>query len=896
MKGMDCIMKKIMKQMLAAVLIISSLLQISVIAYADEQENADYDILLLKNLGFVDELNGPKSGDDAVTRSQFASVLAYLRGFDGSYISTSRRFVDIPTDYWCAAQIYALYDAGLIHGTAEDMFSPNDFVTYNQAIKCLVSLLGYDIRAEQAGGYPNGYISVASQIGLGSGSGADAINFRSLARLIVKAMDTEMLEQTLTIKGDVSYAKAQYQTPLKKYNDIYYDTGIMTDNGITALTGDTIVGNSSVTINGTVIGKGDCEVDNYLGYKLKYYYKNTDDDLTLLFVIPYNTKVVKLTDRELDTENSQFSIKRVYYDSAKGEKYYRLDDYADVIYNGKAYPSFDADTLKVAQGNLTLIDNDDDGDYDVVYVEEYYSIYVSSIDVDNEIIYGKYGNSADYSQCDFLKIYTSDGVAANINSISQKQVLSVYESKDASLIKIIISTDGITGKIDLITNAATRPTSMTPAQMEAFKKNAMSMRIVVGEEEFAFSSEFIDAVALGYQGASLPTMGLTYFFHLDDNRKIAGIEDPTGKQYAYLVKVSYANHGDMSGMTKAKVFMKDSTMLTTVFAKNVTVDGQRLKGQSDGADAVYKYDKFLDGDGAFIPQPVRMRLNNLGEIVELETANILTNSYGYDKTKFTRCYKATQEYGGPSQRRFQNYTLANDVVIFNVPPVTEFDESELSVLPASSLKEGASYPIELFDADASWACKLAVIQAGESSDWFLATCVIDSIYTALVNDDTVAKVATGLESTNRVTYVESKPGVFPDELAVGDIVRVVKGVNDKVIRMQILASATRNTKPFYNKLDGDDWSSYYGQLYARSDTSFTLTLDGGASIEGMPFNDTSIGVYDTKTKTVRKGNKNDMVMNCPIMDDGTIDLTNCDSMIYVFKRRGYARNIVVVKY
>ena len=889
-------MRKIMKQILAALLAVG-LLQMNIVAFAaDTQDNADYDIMLLKKLGFVNEAYGPKSGDEPVTRSQFASMVAYLRGFDETNESTGRNFIDIPADYWCAGQIYALYNDGLVHGTASDIFSPEEYVTYPQAVKCLVSLLGYDVQAKKAGGYPDGYISTASQIGLGSGVTDGAIDFRTAARLIVKAMDTEVLELVLSGGDGEKYAKSQYQTPLKKYNDIYYDTGVMTDNGISTLTGNTNAGSRYVVINDTVIGKGECDVEKYLGYRLKYYYKNNDGELTLLFVMPYNTKVIEIKDEDLDTSNPQFGMQKICYVSDKGEKSCKIDDYADVIYNGKAYPAFDADTFKITQGRLTLIDNDNDGDYDVIYVEEYYCIYVSSIDIDNEIIYGKYGNSVEYGKYTEVQFYTADGSAATVDAVSQKQVLSVLESRDDSMVSIIISTEFVSGKIESLTDTLTKPQNMLPEEIGRFRTRALDLRIVVNGEELAFSSEYIDAVIAGYQGASIPTMGLTYIFRLDSNRKIAGIEDPTGVQYAYLIKVAHYTHGEMGGMTMARVFMQDSSIITTVFAKNVTVDGQRYKGQSEDNDAVQYYPKFLDEDGRFVRQPVKIRLNNLGEITEIETANNLTNSYGYDKTKFTMCYKGNQSYGGSSQRRFDKYTLANDVVIFNIPPDSDFDESELSVISASTLQEGANYPVQMYDADASWACKFVVIQAGESSDWYLASCVIESVKYALIDEDTVAKVATGLESTNRVTYVESKPGVFPEELASGDIVRVVKGVNNKIVRMQILASATRDTQPFYNRLDGDEWSTYYGQLYARSDTGFTLTMDGGASIEGIPFNDTSICVYDMKTKTARRGTRNDMVMNCPISDSGRIDLSNCNSMIYVFKRRGYARNVIVVKY
>lgn len=919
MKGTDLTMKRVTKQILAALLIVISILQMSVITYAETGEAADNDIVLLKNLGFVDDKFGPKSGKDLVNRSQFASMLAYLRGFDGSYVNDSRKFVDISADYWCAGQIYALNEAGLIHGTSEDMFSPNDYITYPQVIKCLVSLLGYDVQAEQLGGYPNGYLSAASQIGLVGNNKAGAVDFSTVAKLIVKAMDTELLEQTLSVGGEITYSKSKYQTPLKKYNDIYHDTGIMTDNGITTLTGNTRVGAKSVIINNTTIDKGDCDVEEYLGYRLKYYYKNDgNDNMTLIFAVPYSTNVIKLTDDMVDIEHPQFSKKRIYYVSDRGNSFYKIDDYADVIYNGKAYPAFDDDTLKITQGSLTLIDNDGDGDYDIINVDAYRSLYVSSIDTDNEKIYDKYGSFVEYGKFNTVKFYTSDGSPATIKAVSKKQVLSVFESLDNSLVKIIISTEGITGRVDTIKNIATKTSSMTPAQIATFKKDARETRIVIGEEEFALSSEFINAVASGYQGASIPTSGLTYIFHLDNNRKIAGIEDPTGKQYAYLISMKYVTHGEMSGLTKVKVFMQDSSIINTVFAKNVRIDGTKLSGHSDGADGVCSYSGFYKTNGDFKRQPIKVRLNNLGEITEIETAKDLkslsTAGLGYNpKNEFTRCdsnsdtdSSITVGWGGTQTHRFEPYTLANDAIIFNIPPDSEFDEDELGIISVNSLVESTKYPVKLYDSDASWACKFAVIQAGASTDWLLAPCLVASIGVEVIDEDgTVAKVVRGLENTKMVKYVENKPGIFPSALAVGDIVRVVKGVGDKVTNMEILVSPTKDAPFSIKDIGGNDqWSTYYGQLYAVSDTGFTLTLNGGSTLIGIPFH-TDFGIYnvfDVKSKTVRRGTRSDMVMNYPIKEDGSIDLpkwndlSDGDSMIYVYVCRGYARGIVIVKF
>jgi len=916
-KGTDLIMNKITKRILAALLIMSSLLQVSIISYAKEEEEEEIvttdEIVLLTNLGFVNEKYGPQNAEDIVTRAQFASMLAYLRGYDETYINVSNKFIDIPADYWCAGQIYALNEAGLIHGTSDDMFSPNTSVTYPQVIKCLVTLLGYDVRADQLGGYPNGYTSVATQLGFGRGNTTNAVNFKDLAKIIVKAMDTNILERNMTTSAEVSYTVAQDQTPLKKYNDIYYSTGVMTDNGITSLTGDTQVGIKAVTINGTVFNKGNADVEEYLGYKLKYYYKDNDGDLTLLFVLPFDTKVIKLKDDEIvNVDQSQFGIKRVYYETDEKSDYCILDEYVSLIHNGRAYPTGldDPAFLKISQGTLTLIDNDSNGEYEVALVEEYFTVYVSGIDIDDQIIYGKYGNSLNYGECATVEFVTNDGSEASIDYISEKQVLSVYKSIDNSYAKIIICTDGLSGKVDSVLNSVDRSSYTFPAQAQDFKRDALQMKVVVDGKEISFSSEYIDAVIADYQGTCIPSLGLTYAFHFDKNGKIAAIEDPTGVQYAYLIKMNFATRGEMAGMTKVKLFLQDSTVFTTICAKNVKVNGISYKGQDDGAGSITSCPVFYE-NGEFKKQAIKVKLNKLGEVTDIETAQTLSDStcgtnYGYDKSRFTQVLTGSKAYAGHGQRSFKNdnddrYTLGSDILIFNVPPLDDFDETKLSIIPESALQEGASYDISLYDADASWTCKFAVIQAGASTDWFLAPCIVETIRNELV-DGEACTVITGLESTNWVRYIVDNASAYQDQLdilAPGDIVRVVKGTGEKITNLQIILSPTRDKDiPREGNTSGDteEWSNWFGQLYAKSDTGFTLTFDRGDTIKGFTLNGYPTNVYDVKNKKARRGSLKDLVMNCPIQSDGRINLANSDSWVYVYKCKGYARLIVVIKY
>ena len=84
--------------------------------------------------------DGSFSPYDPVTRAEFAVYLRRVLGLQGSPASP---FADVNTMDWYADAIFAMHDAGLISGTSASEFSPNAFVSRQQASAFLVRSLTY---------------------------------------------------------------------------------------------------------------------------------------------------------------------------------------------------------------------------------------------------------------------------------------------------------------------------------------------------------------------------------------------------------------------------------------------------------------------------------------------------------------------------------------------------------------------------------------------------------------------------------------------------------------------------------------------------------------------------------------------------------------------------------
>lgn len=128
-------------------------------AYA---EAAEY----LNGIGIMQgDANGNFNPDKNVTRAQMAAIICRMLGETENLPTDGARFSDVPASYWANGYIVKAAELGFISGYQDGSFKPNNTVTYEQAIKMIVSAMGLADLALKNGGYPEGYIFVAEDYG-----------------------------------------------------------------------------------------------------------------------------------------------------------------------------------------------------------------------------------------------------------------------------------------------------------------------------------------------------------------------------------------------------------------------------------------------------------------------------------------------------------------------------------------------------------------------------------------------------------------------------------------------------------------------------------------------------------------------------------------------------------
>lgn len=108
---------------------------------------------------------------DATTRAEFCAFLSRANGYKDNTVSGSVPFKDVPSTYWAVNTIYFCYSKGYINGMGDGTFEPARQITYEEAVKMVVSAAGVgDSSLINVGPYwYSGYINRAREKGFLSG-------------------------------------------------------------------------------------------------------------------------------------------------------------------------------------------------------------------------------------------------------------------------------------------------------------------------------------------------------------------------------------------------------------------------------------------------------------------------------------------------------------------------------------------------------------------------------------------------------------------------------------------------------------------------------------------------------------------------------------------------------
>ena len=155
-----------MKKKILSTIIAAAMLTATVPTFAETP------IEQLRDLGVIEGFDNGELGEGYnLTRAQAITIIMRATGFDDAkwYKAEIRKFDDMPISHWASGYVYKGVSLDMVDGVTDREYLPESNVTYEQAVKLLVCLLGY---GSDDMAYPDGYLKKAEELGLLKGVSA----------------------------------------------------------------------------------------------------------------------------------------------------------------------------------------------------------------------------------------------------------------------------------------------------------------------------------------------------------------------------------------------------------------------------------------------------------------------------------------------------------------------------------------------------------------------------------------------------------------------------------------------------------------------------------------------------------------------------------------------------
>lgn len=734
---------------LAVMMILSTFATaVSAVTFSDVDQNASYKdaIMTLSAFGIIKGYDdGTFKPNQNVTRAEFTAMLMRTLNMDGIGNSSSANlpFSDVSDQNsdisWSIHNIDTAYGMKIVNGYEDGTFRPSDNVAYEEAVKMIVCALGYgaNVSVDVEPWYAN-YMSQAAQIGITQnaaslGAAGTPASRACIAQLLYDSLDVKLVKNN----------ELSQDTVLSDYWKVVKNVGVIAANGVTSLDSPDInLRDDEIQIYAKEPDSNiyetrtykttDATLKNYLGYQVEYYYvDNRTDVRELKVVILKSNEPMTINAKDVDANTTTRTQIRYYKSPTdRNTTVLSLDTDNVVIYNGKLYgpnrasSAFDVNMIPEV-GNITLIDSNRDGKYDVINIMDYEVYYVSS------------------------KTQTDYSIVDNVTKASTENKKLVLDVEDTSAELSIVNKAGneVSYASIVVGNLICYAESNTNNGGTLYRRAVVLNDVVTGEVTGREAGESITVSGKKYQYSNAapwvkfsssetplaePKTQDNYTFVLDLNGDVVAYDKKNSSgnagQYGYIVGYSTASDKFEESIEIKVLTAGGQTVLYNVY-KGTRVNGevcstpsQVLRALEDAAEVsntdggenltiqqVIKYTtKTTKNEGTVLDSIITAEGVSGGKDITDDTLYMYDRVNASEKSKYTSSAKSlTASNGGKVN--------IGSATIFLVPSnrrdYTEYKKGNLSL----NFKNGGSYNVEVFDMSTTNAAKVVVLYDANSS-------------------------------------------------------------------------------------------------------------------------------------------------------------------------------------
>ncbi len=599
-------MKKLLSAAIAICMVLGSM---SAFAVTDKV------VFDITSLGIV---TGDEQGNlllnEEITRAEFVKMMINLRGYAeiSEMNSGNELFSDIPEGHWAKGYINFAASIGMFEGYPDGNFGPEDKVLLQDCIKTVVKALGYDVVAQQKGGYPNGYIMVATEQQLlkdiTASYSAPAVR-GDVMTLLYNALDVELLQES-TSNGRVIYEESDdtFRSLLTDKNDMVMIKGIVTTNNETWL-GNEITGlrDDEVEIDGMIFAVGKTNAADYIGQEVQIYcYENeAENRWEIINVAP--TKKNNVVTIAAD-EYMNYSGSRIEYEREGRKEYISVSQDAVYLYNNRMVPIFDVGYINDNSTDIYAVDNNGDEIYDYIFVNTYVSVVVDKA-YSNGNLYFK--NEFSLNGRNFLTLDEEDddqhftienatGETLKYADIKANDVVSVFSSEDGKELKLIVSDKKVQGTIRELRSEEGVYIDDTYYE---FANSAVESKLRIGDVRVAYLNHENKVVYVTDEGME---DGTTLYGYIQEMGQPGGF----GNVQAKIINSAVIRNEEEENENK-----DDANVIPVLVCQNAGMKVVDLNGKVNYNGVSMSAEKFMEDFGS---GPVKYQLDSTGKLKTID--------------------------------------------------------------------------------------------------------------------------------------------------------------------------------------------------------------------------------------------------------------------------------------
>lgn len=749
-------------------------------------------MLLLSVLPCVSHAQPAAQTSDNSIEVDFAKGLGIITEYDGDRnitIGDVANAVNILTDNTNTAEKYFRdykYDSEAV---------------YSDIISTYVDIAGYTQYSEYKYGDTswNSICAAARDMGLITNdlkNKRDKATAENLVNISYRLLNVKLKKETYFADGGTTL-KSSDEPYMNYVLDMYTVTDIVEATGWSSLRPGAETEDNSVIIGGARYKCDKNAFEDMVGRRVTALVRDKSGEKPKVIAMHDEGKTLELAADDI-ASGSATRTGLTYYNKNKKKVKVSFDSAADVLYNYSAYPGFEPKELEVRQGQLVLIDNDRDGKYEVIKIEEYEAIKVFSVSVSSKKISDVYGNA--YSIEDMIEndypIY-QNGKLIDASNIPTEKIAALFKNKDGEIVRMFITDESAAGFLEAIDKAENKAT--------------------IDGVEYTYTFQIEKDFEL-----NKPRDLLTLYF--DKYGAIAYFElSSDSYRYGYLIDFM---QGTGVSPAKVKIFTDQSEFEIYEARSKIRINGVQMS--SNAAFDENNYSSGLCDEVGKISQLVKYKINGEKELTELLTP---TNSDAGDTGRPRKMKDGVYKYYSNPKTICADTRMNMATRVFLIPEDLSYTK-RFKYGGSDLLSNDTSYTCQVYDIDGDRYAGVVVARTGNYGittidDVGGAVYLITSTSLTL-NDEEKETICLELMKTDGTTMkykladkdINIKIGngkvasyLTPKDLKEGDIIQMASDhVNTMEINNIIVWYSDGNTEP-YEVVK----SRYYA---AKSETTF----------------------------------------------------------------------------